>query len=230
MRKALLTSSEVSALVSIVVVVEAKLQYNVIILTNLVLLFTLALFLSGYALQQRTLQDLRVAIRPGHIRPSPKAHLPNYFKRETVELQDGTVVVKESLADQDEKARIAQKYELRQEKKPKTRSRSRSKSGTKAEPETKKTGEVGPEPEPQPQVKIEAQNSEAKKQATEEQLLMLEVIEKHAAQQAWGVDHPDPLAKNPLPITRAERRKLIKDEIQRLAQADKPVYYQRRLW
>ncbi|KID85202.1 hypothetical protein MGU_07624 [Metarhizium guizhouense ARSEF 977] len=205
MRKALLSSSEVSALVSIIVVI----------------LFTLALFLSGYALQQRTLQDLRVAIRPGHTKPSPKAHLPDYFTRETVRLQDGTVVVRESLADKDEKARIAKKYELREDE---------AKAKTKTKQKKKQGDDVRLAPE-QREHHGEAQGvGGTKRQATEEQLAMLETIKERAAGQAWGVDHPDPLAKNPLPVTRAERRKLIKDEIQRLAQAERPVYYQRRLW
>ena len=32
------------------------------------------------------------------------------------------------------------------------------------------------------------------------------------------------------PLSRAERRRRIKAEIQRLSQGDTPVYYQRRLW
>ncbi|OAQ59901.1 hypothetical protein VFPPC_09995 [Pochonia chlamydosporia 170] len=207
MRRALLTSSEVSVLVSIVVVI----------------LFTLALFLSGYALQQRTLQDLRVAIRPGNSKPSPKAHLPDYFTRQTKKLQDGTIIVTESQADKDEKERLAKKYELHQET---VKSKDTSKAGLQAK---KDDGEEELDPVQQ----VEEQEVIApgtKKQASAKQLAMLDMIKKQAAEQAWGVDHPDPLAKNPLPITRAERRKLIKDEIQRLAQADKPVYYQRRLW
>ncbi|KHO01286.1 uncharacterized protein MAM_00287 [Metarhizium album ARSEF 1941] len=200
MRKALLTSSEVSALVSLTVVV----------------LFSVALFLSGYALQQRTLQDLRAAIRPGHSRPSPKAHLPDYFRRETVRLQDGTVEVQESPADKDEEARIAKKYELQEDKTGTTRGRG---DDVRRQAEQRQGSAPG-----------EAQSSGPKKEATPAQLTMLETIKQRAAGQTWGVRHPDPLAKNARPITRAERRKLIKDEIQRLAQADTPVYYQRRLW
>jgi hypothetical protein len=170
----------------------------------------MALFLSGYALQQRTLQDLRVAIRPGHTRPSPKAHLPDYFTRETRQSDDGVIEIHASQADRDEKERLAKKYELRED--PKTKKKSGGdRQAARAE-------------------KHDTQLGDAKTQATEEQLAMLEMIKKQAAQQAWAVDHPDPAAKNRLPITRAERRKLIKDEIQRLAQTDKPVYYQRRLW
>jgi hypothetical protein len=53
--------------------------------------FTTALFLSGYAIQQRTLRDLRAAIRPD-ARPSPKVYLPDGFKVSTTELEDRTVV------------------------------------------------------------------------------------------------------------------------------------------
>ena len=49
-------------------------------------------------------------------------------------------------------------------------------------------------------------------------------------EQSNGVEHPDPLAKDQKPISRAERRRLIKEEIRRLAQSDRPLYYQRRLW
>ncbi|KAG5922383.1 hypothetical protein E4U42_005497 [Claviceps africana] len=210
MRKALLTSSEVSALVSICVVV----------------LFTLALFFSGYSLQQRTLQDLRVAIRPDYTRPSPKAHLPGYFRRETTTLPDGTVVVGQSQADVEEEERLAKKYELRASTAPSDKSGESHPGGEQVtatrQPEGDGEKAAAREPEREPE--------SSRGKATEEQLRILSSLTAHAAKQAWGVRHPDPLAKNPLPITKAERRRLIKEEIQRLAQVDRPVYYQRRLW
>lgn len=48
-------------------------------------------------------------------------------------------------------------------------------------------------------------------------------VEKSAA--SW-----DGVQEGGQPLTRAERRKRIKAEIQRLSQGDAPVYYQRRLW
>ncbi|KAK2591923.1 hypothetical protein QQS21_010365 [Conoideocrella luteorostrata] len=207
MRKALLTSSEVSALVSICVVI----------------LFTLALFLSGYTIQQRTLQDLRLAIRPGYTKPSPRAHLPGYFERETIKLQDGTIIVGESLADKDEKERLAKKYELHE----KPQSKGKKNKAKKIDKELPVQGSDH-KSEPVPDAKA----SKGREEASEEQLRILDSLKAQAAHQAWGVDHPDPLAKNPLPITRAERRKLIKEEIQKLAQGDIPTYHQRRrfLW
>lgn len=41
---------------------------------------------------------------------------------------------------------------------------------------------------------------------------------------------PNPNDENQKPVSRAERRRLIKEEIRRLAQGEQPVYYQRRLW
>lgn len=66
--------------------------------------------------------------------------------------------------------------------------------------------------------------------ASKEKLDMVEALQSQAAQKSWGVEHPDPLVKSKVPVTRAERRRLIKQEIQRLSQANEPVYYQRRLW
>ncbi|KAG5987314.1 hypothetical protein E4U54_005044 [Claviceps lovelessii] len=211
MRKVLLTSSEVSALVSICVVI----------------LFTLALFFSGYTLQQRTLQDLRVAIRPDHTRPSPKAHLPGYFSRESTRLPDGTVVVGESPADVEQREWLAKKYELRAWTGPTDKS-GESSSGTDEQSGRGEEVQTGGQDEEMRQSGGDDVKTAGK--ATAEQLRILGGLAADAAKQAWGVDHPDPLAKNPLPITRAERRRLIKEEIQRLAQGDQPVYYQRRLW
>ncbi|GKT96266.1 hypothetical protein Ct61P_14116 [Colletotrichum tofieldiae] len=51
--------------------------------------------------------------------------------------------------------------------------------------------------------------------------------------QGWKVKdqkNPDPDASNQKPISRAERRRLIKEELRRLAEGEEKVYYQRRLW
>jgi hypothetical protein len=63
-----------------------------------------------------------------------------------------------------------------------------------------------------------------------EKLAMVEALKAQAAQKSWAVEHPDPLVRSKVPITRAERRRLIKEEMQKLARSDEPLYYQRRLW
>lgn len=42
--------------------------------------------------------------------------------------------------------------------------------------------------------------------------------------------NPDPEAVNQKSVSRAERRRMIREEIQRLSQMDEPLYYQRRLY
>lgn len=68
------------------------------------------------------------------------------------------------------------------------------------------------------------------REASNAQIAMMEALQSQAAQKSWAVEHPDPLAQNKVPVSRAERRKLIKDEIHRLSRGEEKVYYQRRLW
>ena len=65
---------------------------------------------------------------------------------------------------------------------------------------------------------------------SQDKIALLEELKAKAAEKAWAVENPDPLSKNRAPITAAERRRLIKEEIKRLASSDQKVYYQRRLW
>lgn len=135
----------------------------------------------------------------------------------------------QSQADIDEQEWLAKKYELRASKGSSESGESNSRIGQdKASRHTVHT--MGEEQQAIQKERGVDRAVRDPEQATEEQLRILNTLRARAAQQSWGVDHPDPLAKNPLPITRAERRKLIKEEIRKLAQADRPVYYQRRLW
>ena len=67
-------------------------------------------------------------------------------------------------------------------------------------------------------------------EVSKDKIALVEELKAKAAEKAWAVENPDPLSKNRAPITAAERRRLIKEEITRLAQSDQKVYYQRRLW
>lgn len=163
-----------------------------------VVLCTLALFLSGYAIQQRTLRDLRAAIKPRPSKPSPKAHLPDRFQVQTTELEDGTIVMIESEAER-EARELLQQAELKIDIKP-----------TVAEPETQ----------------------EEHKQTPEDKAEIVEQLKAQVRQTATDSDSEQsgPPVDGQKPISRAERRRLIKEEIRKLAQSDKPMYYQRRLW
>lgn len=183
------------------------------------MLCTSALFLSGYAIQQRTLRDLRAAIRP---RQSPKAHLPEEFRGALADIEESELIVLET---------EGQRWSRE------ARSMGPQARVSDAEIQVEETP-VEPESESKPELKAE-QKEEGQKEApaaipdgepTKKQLEMLEKIQQTVADKSWAVENPDPLSKNKAPISRAQRRKMIKDEILRLSQSDKPVYYQRRLW
>lgn len=61
-------------------------------------------------------------------------------------------------------------------------------------------------------------------------LKLIQQLQAQVEQKSWAVDNPDPLAKSRVPITKAERRKLIKEELKRLGQSEEPVLWQRRMW
>ncbi|ODA76497.1 hypothetical protein RJ55_07767 [Drechmeria coniospora] len=201
MRKVVLTSSEVSVLLSITtsgcpLAVLLSLSFasaasHGVLLTCAVVLCTLALFLSGYALQQRTLRHLRAAIRPRESLPSPEADVADRFRRDTTELADGTVVVIGSAAQA-------------AEANPTARRKTEEAAG-----DVEKKGTDG---------------------ASEEQLAVIAQLQAQVAAKSWGVPHPDPLSKSKIPITAAERRRLIKEEIRRASQADESAYRPRRRW
>ncbi|KAH6605294.1 hypothetical protein Trco_007001 [Trichoderma cornu-damae] len=180
------------------------------------ILCTSALFLSGYAIQQRTLRELRAAIQP---RQSPRVHLPQDFIGGLTDLEDGQLILVET---------EAQRWSRE------ARGVVPQAAVSDAEIQVEET-----QAEPEPEARREEQKEEEHKEAavaveggkpTEAQLTMLEAIQKSVADKSWAVENPDPLSRNKAPLSRAERRKMIKDEIKRLAQSEKPIYYQRRLW
>ncbi|KAK7946565.1 uncharacterized protein PG986_010886 [Apiospora aurea] len=188
-------------------------QVSIAISSGIVLLFTTALFLSGYAIQQRTLNDLRKAIRPDP-RPSPKVNhyqQPDRFKRSTTELPDGTVVevnddgniitedgVSEAKADPDaiRAPRMPQKLQ--------------SSRWLEVRPTTPE--DVALRRLQEQQILKETEEARRRKEVEDE---------KRKKAELEGPEKP---------LSRAERRRRIKQDIRDLSQGEGPVYYQRRLW
>ncbi|UNI13666.1 hypothetical protein JDV02_000388 [Purpureocillium takamizusanense] len=219
MRRALLSSSDVSVLASMAIVI----------------LCTLALFLSGYAIQQRTLRDLRAAIRPRETRPSPKAHLPDRFRTSTTELGDGTVVLLESDADKEAKEVERLVATAHAPSEAETTPREEEEDASSDHDGRREKQQQQEEGERRRASRREKGNKDDKAAAaarpvSQRQRAIIEQLQADVAAKSWGVEHPDPLKKSKVPITRAERRRLIKEEISRLAQSEQRVYYQRRLW
>ncbi|KAK4239336.1 hypothetical protein C8A03DRAFT_14247 [Achaetomium macrosporum] len=165
-------------------------QVSVAVSSGIVFLCTAALFLSGYALQQRTLRDLRAAIQTP--KPSPKIFLPDRFKQSTTELPDGTIVTLDD-GDGDRGAKEDRVVEI----KPTLPDESSNQKYVSGEQSTKTAKEKGRS-------------------------------EKKGAKGSAREDGPD--RKLPQkPMSRAERRRRIKEEIMKNSQGEDPRgYYQRR--
>ncbi|KAI1379012.1 hypothetical protein F4677DRAFT_410312 [Hypoxylon crocopeplum] len=160
-------------------------QVSVLITSSIVVLCTAALFFSGYAIQQRTLRDLRRAIKPREPRPSPKIYLPEYFQKPTTELEDGTTV-------EIDDPRLGRSHDADEDDIVIVR--------PTIPDESEQQKPLAPEKKHAAGARVEAQND--RDGATNEQK----------------------------PMSRAERRRQIKEDIRRLSAGQEPVYYQRRLW
>ncbi|KAK0718861.1 hypothetical protein B0T21DRAFT_338724 [Apiosordaria backusii] len=156
-------------------------QVSIAVSSSIVFFFTLALFLSGYAIQQRTLRDIRASInRP---KPSPKIFLPDRFKQSTTELEDGTIVIVE-----DEN--------------------------------------ISRPPRPEREVVITVVPTVP----TEEEVLAEEKGKAGKGGRGRGVEGEGEEDGMQKPVSRAERRRRIKEELMRMAQGEERGWYQRRLY
>ena len=95
----LLTSGQVSVAITSIVGQFYSSEINWQMLTVIVLLFTSALFLSGYAIQQQTVRDLRAAIKPHVQPPQIKPHLPAKFAKPSPKEYGVQVQVQKSIQD-----------------------------------------------------------------------------------------------------------------------------------
>ncbi|KAG7291699.1 hypothetical protein NEMBOFW57_001718 [Staphylotrichum longicolle] len=175
-------------------------QVSIAVSSAIIFLCTAALFLSGYVIQQRTLRDLRAAIKPSP-RPSPKLFLPDRFKQSTTELADGSIII---LDDGDGGAG----------------------QGGGAVVEVKPTLESDEKHE-QNDVDVDAGRSQSALQPTKTGKKLSKTSKKKGKGAPVDDDESDEPQK---PMSRAERRRRIKEEIMRLSQGEERGYYQRRLW
>lgn len=146
--------------------------------TKTVVACTLALFLSGYAIQQRTLRDLRAAIKPPP-RPSPQVYIQ--------ESAGWQAAAAKGEYDNDD-------FE----------------SGGDGD----SSSAVGNDDDPF--IEVEVKDSRGS---------MLSMF--GGGGKGHKLAAADAAQK---PMSRVERRRKIKEDIQKLSQGESPVYYQRRLW
>lgn len=158
--------------------------------------------------------QLRNAIKQAELYPSPKPHLPDRFRSSTTELEDGTIVVIESEAE----AEAKQREPIVLEVKPTGEDAQQLLLGGVKQDEL----QVGPRLELEKELQqkmLEEDNADL----PERERNVKKLTDKNQL-------HPDPEAEDQKPISRAERRRLIKEEIKRLSYDNQPVYYQRRLY
>ncbi|KAI1122404.1 hypothetical protein F5Y10DRAFT_254070 [Nemania abortiva] len=189
-------------------------QVSVLITTGMVLLCTSALFISGCLIQQRTLRDLRSAIRPAVVtRPKPKVWDTQQRRidvKTTIRLEDGTLVeIQGPSADAVPVALDPVSPEEQEQDQHQI-------IEVQLTPREAEELELGQKPaEPSPPALDSGDGSGGGKEESE----------SGSVAAAW-----DGVQEGGEPLSRAERRRRIKAEIQRLSQGDTPVYYQRRLW
>ncbi|KAK4246690.1 hypothetical protein C7999DRAFT_15233 [Corynascus novoguineensis] len=174
-------------------------QVSLAVSSVIVFICTAALFLSGYILQQRSLRDLRAAIKPSP-RASPKVFLPDRFKYSTTELPDGTVIV----LDNDDDAGIGSEGRAERGNPDMIEIRPSSPGGdARGSNPAPLTGKKG---RPTKTAKSQAKNGK-----------------QGQAPADFGADE-----SRQKPMSRAERRQRIREEIMRLSQGQEGRYYQRR--
>lgn len=264
----LLTSSQVSVAISSAIGKPASSSKQTIsntVLTDtratLVVSFTTALFLSGYAIQQRTVRHLRAAIRP---ETSPQLFLPDRFRDDTTELDDGTIVMLDEYNrpirlkagrvsigksdswnvadgaarleadDAENRSQGLGAVEITVHETPSQDTDQQQKVMALEEPSAveewrpEKEGE-SQESQAPPQEPQEPQESQKQQQVqAQPQLAPWEIREEDVVEEEPSSDGSD--IDGAKPMSRAERRKKIKEDIQKLSQGETPIYYQRRLW
>jgi len=156
--------------------------------------------MSGYVLQQRTLNKLRSAvIQQMQPRPSPKIFLPDRFKDAASIGESSTTFIDTESGDQ---SNIVAEH------------------GGSSQDDTVYI-EVRPT---MPDEGKEALPQDLS-QRPPQKVLSSDIPTDEESQVVIDAD-----IEIEKPLSRAERRRKIKQEIQELAQSGEPVYYQRRLW
>ncbi|KXH59527.1 hypothetical protein CSAL01_11210 [Colletotrichum salicis] len=169
----------------------------------------------------RTLSQLREAIKP-ESRPSPKAsyYVPEHLKDTAGKKQNVPLYGANGKQEQiiiEVNPTIPEKQQQKQQQ----QQTKKQKAGEKAAGWTSDMWQkmTGPS------------EKEDKGGLSREDLENMDERERNI--NGWNVKdqaNPDPEASNQKPISRAERRRLIKEELRRLSESEERVYYQRRLW
>ncbi|KAB5562878.1 hypothetical protein GE09DRAFT_762953 [Coniochaeta sp. 2T2.1] len=193
-------------------------QVSIAASSSVVVVFTAALFLSGYAIQQRTLRDLREAIKPSP-RPKPQIFLPDRFKSTTTELEDGTVIVVDIPPGPDAyRPPRPEGEQVVVEIRPTVPGDDK----TRIVEGGRKDGAV--------EVLREGKGDEKAQSRRQEELRDSKKDEGKKRESDSQKKDDKGKGKRPKKLSRAERRRQIKEELQKMSQGDRRGLWQPRLW
>lgn len=222
----LLTSSQVSVAISSVIGTSLQSLIPIQTLNSLYLVisFTSALFLSGYVLQQATVRDLRAAIKPQMVRPPPELqiYLPPQFRDEDLDqrgIVDATPVEVETFSNAH--GEEAKDIEVGSEED----GNSSEESQENAEDEEDMIGATRWQKEKKRKERLLADSQQVQKPLQQQEIV--------AQDQHEASDQPTEDTKveqEQRPLSKAERRKKIKEEILAAGEGESYKGYRRRKW
>ncbi|KAF4628451.1 hypothetical protein G7Y89_g9700 [Cudoniella acicularis] len=176
-----------------------------------VFFFTLALFLSGYVLQQQTIKDLRAAIKPQMVRPPPELqlYLPPRFRDDEDE-SDGKGTIDALPSDNTGNGEIINGI------------------GGEVNGNGERQGEEDDD-------MVGATRWQKAKRRKEKAMRQKALDAEKNEKQSSSADSEMGGAKSPpkpeeKPLSRAERRKKIKEEIMAAGDGESVTGYRRRMW
>ncbi|KAH8816801.1 hypothetical protein F5884DRAFT_726164 [Xylogone sp. PMI_703] len=212
-------------------------QVSVAITTTIVFMCTTALFFSGYALQQKTVRDIRAAIKPA---PRQTHHVYGYLPKRFDVDGDGSVPEDEDIPNGRENNENADSVlieisETRQDKDLKHRSKN---TRDDTSPKAKKPGQKSKaskvrEPE-KGSAMDDVKNVQKPMGAVDDRFVIPEPqkqpeLNPNPDSKPNNVDPELKEAKPRKPLSRADRRKKIKEDLMALYEKDSKVYSP-RMW
>jgi primosomal protein N' len=167
-----------------------------------VFIFTTALFLSGYVLQQQTVRDLRAAIKPQLVRPAPgpELYLPPQFRDDEYWEARGVV---DSVLGEIEKERMEKEKEKKEKEKEMVDDEDMV-GATRWQKAARRKQKMADKEEQKPIIQEDTKQEEEPE-----------------------TKEPKPEEK---PMSRAERRRRIKEQILAEGEGEGFKGYRRRLW
>jgi hypothetical protein len=221
----LLTSSQVSVAISSFI---GKLAYQLPHAhanSHLVVSFTLALFLSGYVLQQATVRDLRAAIKPQMVQPFSELQVNLSPQRQDADLDRkailDTIPVEVNNFREDAKdAQVTKDVETEEHM-------SSENEGSQGSSEDDMIGATRWQKAQKKKQKLLAEQQKSQKEATGSEPPLESRDKSHTAR-----DTKEPREKKAeeKPLSKAQRRKKIKEEVIAAGQGETFTGYRRRMW